>query len=240
MNPQDDLDRMLQGDDQPGSPAKQDQGVDLQQQDSTTPEEVEFNSLPGSTQDRIRKLARDKRDLLAQLEQTKTQGPSLVPPAPGGYNPQDQIALKTLSDKGVALKDDVKREIAESNNALRWQLENGRLEGKWHGQENTPAYVQEEVESFIQAHSEYRSVPPEVVFKSFMFPQEFLDYEIKKRGSKTGQTATFKPTKQSVQQEQGMSVEYIMERTDLSKYPDALQWQEEHKDEIDKVLQTMQ
>ena len=32
MNPQDDLDRMLQGDDQPGSPAKQDQGVDLQQQ----------------------------------------------------------------------------------------------------------------------------------------------------------------------------------------------------------------
>ena len=70
-----------------------------------------------------------------------------------------------------------------------------------------------------------------------MFPNEFLDYEIKKRGSKTGQTATFKPTKQSVQQEQGMSVEYIMERTDLSKYPDALQWQEEHKDEIDKVLQ---
>lgn len=238
MNPnQDDLDRMLQGTDQPvDSPAQTDgqEGDTTQPVEQQSPEEVEFNSLTGSTKDRIRQLAREKRELQQRLEQ---QQQTYVPPAPNSNfrDPQEEAAIRTLADKGIALKDDVRRTVDESVNAMRWEFENGRLESKWHGQEGTPSYVREEVESFIQSHPQYRAVPPEVVFKSFMFPDEFLDYEIKRRGTKTTQSTTYRPTKQAVAQE-GMTPEYIEQRL---QQPDGRQWYDEHLDEINAVLSKM-
>lgn len=239
MNPnQDDLDRMLQGNDQnPVSPAQNDdQGDPTQIVEQQSPEEVEFNSLTGSTQERIRQLARSKRELQNQLEQQRVpQG--FVPPAPNSNfrDPQEEAAIQTLANKGIATDAKVNKLLDERINAVRWELEQGRLESKWHGQQDTPAYVKDEVESFIQAHPQYQSVPPEVVFKSFMFPDEFLDYEIKRRGTKTGQTSTLRPSKQPVAQE-GMTPEYIEQRL---QQPDGRQWYDEHLDEINAVLSKM-
>lgn len=236
MNPnQDDLDKMLQGDDQPvDSPAQTDGQEDTTKVEQQSSEEVEFNSLTGSTKERIRQLAREKRELQQRLEQQQN---TYVPPAPGSNfkDPQEEAAIRTLADKGIALTSDVRKTVDESVNAMRWEFENGRLEGKWHGQEGTPSYVREEVESFIQSHPQYRTVPPEVVFKQFMFQDEFLDYEIKKRGNKTGQSTTFRPTKQAVAQE-GMTPEYIENRL---QQPDGRQWYDEHLDEINAVLKNM-
>lgn len=240
MNPnQDDLDRMLQGDDQgPASPAQtEDQGDPTQTVEQQSPEEVEFNSLTGSTQDRIRQLAKSKRELQIQLEQSRNAPQGFVPPAPNSNfrDPQEEAAIQTLSNKGIATDEKVDKKLSEGINAVRWEFEQGRLESKWHGQSDTPQYVREEVESFIQAHPQYRAVPPEVVFKSFMFPDEFLDFEIKKRGTKTGQTSTLRPTKQPVAQE-GMTPEYIEQRL---QQPDGRQWYDEHLDEINNVLKNM-
>jgi hypothetical protein len=239
MNPnQDDLDRMLQGDDQaPASPAQtEDQGDTTQTVEQQSPEEVEFNSLSGSTQDRIRKLAKDKRELQTQLEQSRMN--TYVPPAPNSNfrDPQEEAAIRTLADKGITTDDKLNKVVDERINAVRWELEQGRLESKWHGQQDTPQYVREEVESFIQAHPQYRAVPPEVVFKNFMFPDEFIDFEIERRGTKTGQTTTLRPTKQPVAQE-GMTPEYIEQRL---QQPDGRQWYDEHLDEINNVLKNMQ
>lgn len=236
MNPnQDDLDRMLQGTDQDlDSPAQTDDQGDTTKVEQQSPEEIEFNNLTGSTKERIRQLARDKRELTQRLEQ---QTNTVVPPAPNSNfrDPQEEAAIRTLADKGIALTTDVRKTVDESVNAMRWEFENGRLESKWNGQEGTPSYVREEVESFIQSHPQYRTVPPEVVFKSFMFPDEFLDYEIKKRGNKTPSSTTFRPTKQAVAQE-GMTPEYIEQRL---QQPDGRQWYDEHLDEINAVLQKM-
>lgn len=238
MNPnQDDLDRMLQGDDQPvDSPAQTDGQEDATKVEQQSSEEVEFNSLTGSTKDRIRQLARRAREAEQRLEQFPANN-MIVPPAPNSNfkDPQEEAAIRTLADKGIALTSDVRKTVDESVNAMRWEFENGRLESKWHGQEGTPSYVREEVESFIQSHPQYRTVPPEVVFKQFMFSDEFLDYEIKRRGNKTGQSTTFRPTKQAVAQE-GMTPEYIEQRLQQT---DGRQWYDEHLDEINAVLQKM-
>lgn len=237
MNPnQDDLDRMLQGDDQnPASPAQTiDQGDDLQQQDQQSPEEVEFNNLTGSTQERIRKLARDKRELLTQLEQQKN---AYIPPAPNSNfrDPQEQAAIQTLADKGIATDEKVSKYVDEKYNAIRWELEQNRLESRYSGAKGEPQYVREEVESFIQQHPQYRAYAPEDVFKSKMFPDEFLNMELQKRGVKSKQTSTMRPTKQAVAQE-GMTPEYIEQRL---QQPDGRQWYDDHLDEINAVLSKM-
>lgn len=237
MNPnQDDLDRMLQGDDQnPASPAQnQDQGDDLQQQDQQSPEEVEFNSLTGSTQERIRKLAKDKRELLTQLEQQKN---AYIPPAPSSnfQDPQEQAAIQTLAAKGIATDAKVDAKLDDRFNAIRWELEQNRLESRYVGKGDEPQYVREEVESFIQQHPQYRSYAPEDVFRYKMFPDEFMNVELTKRGVKSKQTSTMRPTKQAVAQE-GMTPEYIESRL---QQPDGRQWYDDHLDEINAVLSKM-
>lgn len=241
MNPQDDLDRMLQGDDQ--APASQAQTIDQGDASDTTgdqqsPEEVEFNSLTGSTQERIRRLARDKRELLTQLEQAKNIPNNFVPPAPGSNfrDPQEEAAIRTLSDKGIATDEKVNKVVDDRFNQIRWELEQNRLESKYVGRNDEPQYVREEVEAFIQSHPQYRAYAPEDVFKVKMFPDEFLNIELTKRGVKSKQTSTLKPTKQAVAQE-GMTPEYIESRL---QQPDGRQWYDEHLDEINNVLKNMQ
>lgn len=244
---QDDLDAMLQGTDpSQASQAKNDgqaddsiQGQPVEQQ---TPEEIEFNSLSGSTQDRIKKLAQDKRRMAEELETLRRGQTAYIPPAPGSnyQNPDEEAAIKTLASKGIATDEKVNRLLDERLNALRWENEQLRLESKYSGKGDTPHYVREEVEDFINSHPQYRGYSAEDVFRYKMFPDEFMNLEIQKRGSKTGQSPTLRPTARVVSQQQGLTPEYIADRTDIRKYPDALEWQEEHKHEIDKVLSQMQ
>jgi hypothetical protein len=244
----DDIDQMLQGQDQaPASPAQNNgQGTDSSQNTSgeqPLPEEVEFNSLTGSTQDRIRKLAKSKRELEEQLKNLERMSSNqYVPPAPNSnfQNPEAQDALRKLAEAGVTTDDKMHKALDERVNILRWEQEQMRLESKYVGKNDEPQYVREEVEDFIKSHPQYGGYAPEDVFKYKMFPDEFMNVELSRRGTKTGKSQTLRPTSRMVSQEQGLSPEYIAERTDLRKYPDALEWQEEHKHEIDKVLSQMQ
>lgn len=240
----DELDMMLQGDDPNLASQAQNggQGDDQskpQADGQQTPEEIEFNSLSGSTQDRIRRLAKDKRDLserLANLERNGG-GNQYIPPAPGSpfVDPNEQAAIQTLASKGIATDEKVSKFVDDRFNRLRWEFEQQRLEGKYQGQSGEPQYVREEVEDFISSHPQYQNYAPEDVFKYKMFPDEFMNLELQKRGTRTGQSSTLRPTKTNVQQE-SMTPEYIEQRM---QQPDGRQWYDEHLDEINATLSKM-
>lgn len=240
MNPnqQDDLDRMLQGDDQASDSqaGTDDQGSD-DNQNQTDPEAVEFNSLNGSTQDRIRKLARDKKELAEKLQSFQQNPFAAVPPAPnsGFRDPQEEAAIQTLADKGIATDEKVNKIVDSKYNEIRWELEQNKLESKYTGAQGEPQYVREEVEAFIQTHPQYRGYAAEDVFRHKMFSDEFLNVELQKRGTKTGRTQTLRPTKAAVAQE-GMTPEYIEQRL---QQPDGRQWYDEHLTEINAALSKM-
>lgn len=242
----DELDMMLQGDDQSqGSQPQQSGPVDdsntgqpLEQQ---TPEEIEFNSLTGSTQDRIRRLVKDKRELMQRMEATPTQ--QYIPPAPNSnfVTPEEEAAIRTLSQKGLSTDAKVDAKIDDRLNMLRWDMRQQSLESRYTGANGEPQYVREEVEDFIRSHPQFSGYDPEDVFKDKMFRGEFLNLELQKRstGPRTGQTQTLRPTSRQATAEQGLTPEFIAERTDIKKYPDALEWQEEHRQQIDAVLSQM-
>lgn len=245
----DELDMMLQGDDQSqGNPAQNGQVDDpnqVQPIGQQTPEEIEFNSLTGSTQDRVRKLARDKRELSQRLENLERMAATqYVPPAPNSNftTPDEEAAIRQLSAKGLATKQEVEKSLDDRLNILRWETRQQNLESRYTGANGEPQYVREEVEDFIRSHPQYSGYDPEDVFKDKMFRGEFLNLELQKRssGPKTGRSQTLRPTSRQATAEQGLTPEFIAERTDLKKYPDALEWQEEHRQQIDAVLSQMQ
>ena len=226
----DELDNMLQGaeDQSPASPANsgdQDAAVTPLQ----TPEEVEFNSLKGNTQERIRELIQQKNDAIAQA-----QAPAYVPPAPlTPNNPDVQDAVRKLSDVGIATKDDVSKTVDDRLNVIRWEQEMSRLSTNYSGQDGSPQFDRTEVEDYIRSHPQFLNYAPEDVFKFKMHePDEFGAVKTVKRSS------TLRPTRAAAP-EPAMTVEFIADRTDSSKHTDAREWQDEHKAEIDKVLSTM-
>lgn len=198
-----------------------------------SPEEVEFNSLSGNTQERVRELVRRAKEA---EEKAAYSQPAYVPPAPiTPQNPDVQDAVRKLSEVGLATKDEVNRTVEEKLNLIRWENEMNRLHNTYSGEDNKPQFVREEVEDYIRTHPQYMGYAPEDVFKFKMFPDEFAGAP---KQEQQRRSPSLKPTKQTTQQN-AMTVEYIAERTDINKYPDAREWQEEHRAEIDKVLGQM-
>ncbi len=236
----DDLDAMLQADDPAASQAQTDQGTDTTQSTQTvvqqSPEEVEFNSLSGNAQARFKKaysLLQEKERKIAELE-----AKSYVPPAPNLQTPGTQDALRTLANLGVATDEKVDTKINNSFNQLRWELEMQKLESSYDGSKGEPQFVREEVETFIQQHPQYSGYSAEDVYRYKMFPEEFKNLDLQKGSPKTGQSTTLRPTKAAMGEET-MSPEYIAERTDVNKYPDAKEWYNENIDKINEVLSRM-
>lgn len=240
----DELDQMLQGSDQtPASPAQiGGQGDDLTQDNPVgqqTPEEIEFNKLSGSAQERIRKLVQRAREA-----EEKSQNTFSPPPPPPGFanlqrNPEVDDAVRKLSEVGIATDEKVDKKLSEGLNQMRWEYEQKRLESRYDGSKGEPQYVQEEVEDYIRKHPQYNAYAAEDVFRFKMFPDEFTNLELNKRSSKTGQTSTLRPTK-GVQGGDQNSIESLMDRIDPQKHSDALQYYDEHLNEINDAIKSMQ
>lgn len=219
-------------DQSPATPADQGGQDDNQvlRLDNQTPEEVEFNGLSGSAQERVRELVKRAKDA-----EDKAYNQTYVPPAPVvPESPDVRDAVRKLSEVGIATNESVNKTVDEKLNLIRWENEMNRLNQTYSGEEGKPQFVREEVEDYIRTHPQFAYYAPEDVFKFKMFPDEFAGAQAP--ASKGGQT--LKPTRQPNPQP-AMTVEYIAERTDSAKYPDAREWQDEHKKEIDKVLSQM-
>lgn len=219
---------MLQGEDTPPASPAQTEGQPILQSD----EEVEFNSLSGSSQERIRELVRRARD--AENKLGSIQQPAYVPPAPNTLAPDQKQALETLSQFGVATDEKVDRKVAESFNQIRWEMENQRLASKYTGSNGEPQYVREEVEDYIRNHPQYSGYAPEDVFRYKMFPDEISKFESENRGSSQRQrTSSFRPTKSQGQLSSSAITSENVEEMVKSHDQD---WYDEHIDEINKAV----
>jgi hypothetical protein len=241
----DDLDQMLQGQDKaPASPAQTEgqEGEPIEGEEpkkEPTSEEVEFNKLAGSTQDRIKKLVQDKRELLERNRRLETIQGSVPPPPPGVVNPDVKSAVEKLDEVGIATKDYTKEQINESLASLRYENEINRLTDKYSGAKGEPQFVREEYEEFVSSHPQYKNYFPEDVFKEKMFRDEFLNLEVAERQSPESKgTKTLKPTKTQVTKE-SLTPEYIEEQLKSLQEPQRSQWYNEHVDEINAVLGKM-
>ena len=229
----DEMDAILQGDDNSqASPAQNGQQSEPAQVNPTgqqSEEEVEFNSLSGNTQNRIKSIWARAREAEEALEAERAARTSYVPPAPG-VTPDQKTALETLSNFGVATDEKVNQKISESFNQLRWDMEQTRLEGRYSGKNGTPQYVREEVEDYIRKHPQYMGYQAEDVFKYKMFPDEFSNVETQ-QGSRTGQSSTLRPTRAQVQSStiNSENVEEMVRTHDQ-------QWYNDHIDEVNSAV----
>lgn len=222
----DPIDDMLQGDDQPESPANEGQ-QDVQ---STSEEEVEFNKLKGSSQQRVRELwlRAKKAEEEASSLRSQQQQPS-VPPAPDP-NFQQQQALDILSKAGVATDDKVKKEVNSAVEQIRRDLRNANLTQKYDGENSPVAFNPDEVADYQRTHPQYASYDPEDVFLYKMYPDEFANAQISRNSGTRIQG--IKPTKQHQRQE-ALTPEFIEQRL---QQPDGDEWYEKNQEEINKVV----
>ncbi len=228
----DPLDQMIQGGEPASNPIenKGQQGVDEIKPLSQTEEEVEFNKLSGSSQERFRDMFRRARTA-EERNSILEQGRAYVPPAPNTLQPDQKQALETLSQFGVATDEKVDQKLAENFNVLRWELENQRLESKYSGQNGEPKYSKDEVEDFIRTHPQYRGYAPEDVFTYKMFPDEFRNLELQNAGTKVGRSSTLRPTK-VVETTSAITPDNVEEMVRTH----SPQWYEEHLEEINSAI----
>lgn len=221
----------------PASPAEtktqsSDSGSLIDETEQQTPEEVEFNALKGSTQERIKRIIREKNEALAEAQQART---SFVPPPPA-YQPQPepnvQDAVRKLDEVGIATKDFTKKVVSEELGNLRWQFELDRLESRHSGEDGKPKFDRNEYLDYINRYPQYRNYLPEDVYEK-MYKEELSDFGQPQPAPKKG--TTLRPTKATVGEEP-LSPELIEERL---KEPDGQQWYTRNVDKINRVLGKM-
>ncbi len=200
------------------------------------PEEVTFDSLKGSTQDRIKAIIRDNKKLKEENDRLQKTIPSTgVPPAPS-FSPQAKEAIQKLREAGIATDSSVRQEINDSLAAMRYQSEIERLESKYSGEDGKPKFSRDEYEDYIGRHPEYRNYFPEDVYDK-MYRDELEDWrsQHKEETPKRPTAPSVRPSKTSGREET-LTPEYIEQRL---KQADGQQWYEENKEKINRALSAM-
>ena len=226
----DDIDAMLQGTDASRSSQERNEGQEMdsaqsQSAEEQSPEEVDFNKLSGSAQDRFKKAWKRTKELEDENSRLKTQSFTPAPFNPNaGMTTEARQAVEQLAGYGIATDEKVDRKVDAKFNQIRWDLKMDRLENKFSGDKGEPKFVREEVESWMSDHSKgdpnISYYDPEDVFKYKMFPDEFSNLNVERQTTKTGRSSTLRPTRANVQQE-AMTPEYIEARL---KRSDGKQW----------------
>lgn len=231
---------MLQGDGTPSAP----QAPTGQQDDSIQPieqqteEEIEFNKLSGSAQERFRDALNGRR--AAEERAAFFEQQLKTPSAQNSLLPDQKQAVETLAQFGIATDDKVKTEVGNAVNQIRWELKNASLQQRYTGVNGEPQYDATEVENYMRTHPQYASYDPEDVFKYKMYKDEFENLGGEKPAKK--QSSSLKPTRAQNQQPQSGDITWLMDRIDPKKYQDADEYAETHKDEINAAIKdhTMQ
>lgn len=234
----DDIDAMLQGQETPAPTSQVQNGSQIDAPDTgdQSEEEVEFNKLTGSTQDRIRKLVHDKREAMEKAQQYESVLRTTPPPPPTEQNPDVQQAVRKLSDVGIATKDDVDTRISQSLGALRYEAEMQRLASTYTGKDGEPQFDRTEYEEFIRDNPVYVNYYPEDTFKMKMFPDEFAN--MGNKSQTVSASKTLKPTRTS-QQKETFTPEYIEEKMKSLSPDERKQWYQENLSEINATLGKM-
>jgi hypothetical protein len=238
-NMADDIDAMLRGDETPAPTSQVENGsqIDAPDEGSLSEEEVEFNKLTGSTQERIKKLVRDKREAMEKLSMYENAMRTVPPPPPTNneLNPDVQQAVQKLSEVGIATDEKVDAKIAQTLSALRYEQEMARLASIYTGADNKPAFDRAEYEEFIRENPVYANYYPEDTFRMKMFPDEFANSSAPEHVSAP---KTLKPTRTSQNQET-FTPEYIEEKLKSLPVEERKQWYIDNLSEINATLSKM-
>jgi hypothetical protein len=237
----DNIDAMLsQGKETPAPASQASNGSQLDAPDTGEPteEEVEFNKLTGSTQERIRKLVGDKKALLEEVEGYKNAMRTVPPPPPSGNepNPDVQQAVQKLDAVGLATKDYTDQRIGQSLQILRYEQEMARLASTYTGKDGEPQFDRSEYEDFVRDNPVYANYYPEDVFRDKMFRDEFHNLEGEKPESVSPKT--LRPTKTS-QPKETFTPEYIEEKLKSLPPEEKKQWYQDNLAEINATLGKM-
>ena len=237
----DEIDAMLDGQETPAPVSQTQNGsqIDVPEEGTQSEEEVEFNKLTGSTQERIRQLANSKRELAEKVSGYENMLRTVPPPPPHivESNPDVQQAVQNLRGVGIATQEDVDNRISQSLSALRYEQEMSRLASIYDGKDNKPSFDRVEYEEFVKDNPVYANYFPEDTFKMKMFSDEFSSSS--NDGSQTvNESKTLKPTKTS-QHKESFTPEYIEDKLKSLPAGEREQWYGEHLSEINATLGKM-
>ncbi len=180
-----DLDALLRSDDPTDDSSQDQQQDDGKEPDKSSQEEVEFNKLRGTAQDRIRQLVREKNQLKAEAEKARALAykPTL-PPAPPA-NPDFVQAKKTLADAGIMTDEKFEQRMAEREARIRYEDKIRQLTQVENGDDGRPRFDKEEYEDYVRSNPQYQYYDPQDVF-GIMYRQELTDWEWKHRNQPSG------------------------------------------------------
>jgi hypothetical protein len=185
-------------------------------------EEVEFSSLRGSTQDRIRDLIKEREEWKrkAQEKETVKVEPNIIE-GKKTFTPEQSTAIEKLRSFGIVTKED----LQAVKDQMVLDSEYSRLETAYGGQDGRPKFDRMEVEDYMRKSGIYN---PEKAYKD-MYEEELFDWRVKNMSRKKTPNFSSKPQSQSTFREEPMSVESIRERLKTSE---GREWYEKNRDKI--------
>lgn len=223
----------------PASPAETittEPQVPVNQEGAVTesPEEVEFNSLKGGTQQRIKDIIAERDQIRAEkdrLEQfVRTQQP--VQQTTDLSTPQVKDAVAQLDKVGVATKDWAEAQINQRIGGLIYNIELNNLEKNLDGSDGSPKFDRAEYEDFTRRNPKYQNYDPKDVY-NIMYSEEIMDAKLKNKGvAPVNPTSSLRPVKTQVREEQ-WTPESIEARL---KESDGPTWYTQNKTLVNKVL----
>lgn len=199
-----------------------------------SPEEVEFNSLKGGTQDRIKTLIQERDQIRAEKERleqfTRTQQP--IAQSTDLSNPQVREAVAQLDNVGIATKDHVEQQINQRLGGLIYNIELKNLEKSLDGSDGTPKFDKTEYEDFVRRNPKYSNYDPQDTY-NIMYSEEIMDAKLAAKGGQpTTPNSSLRPVKTAVREEQ-WTPESVEARL---KESDGATWYTQNKALVNKVL----
>lgn len=246
MNPDENLDPNLNGEivetpaATPAETITPDAGSSVNQNGAVnlSPEEVSWNNLSGSAQDRFRettrelaRVRREREDLLARQQSVPENRFNALDNAPV---PGAQDAVQTLDKIGMAPKQYVDQQINQQLSGLVYNMELERLGGRYDGSNGLPKFDREEYENYIAIHPQYRNYTPEDVYNK-MYDSEIFDWRSQQNQGRTNNrnsNTTLRPNRTQVREEP-LTPEMIEQRL---QEPDGTAWYAANIDKVNAVI----
>jgi hypothetical protein len=210
--------------------------------ENATPEEVSWNTLNGSSQDRFRQVTRDLNEFRRKEQEWQAEKERLYQLAQNpAYRPQTQEvpqgaadAVKKLSELGLSTKDEVLQLINQKLGGLVYQTELEKLEDRFDGANGMPKFDKDEYEDYVARNPKYRNYDPQDVYK-IMYEPEIVDWKIRNQGQpqqQAQQTPSLRPVRAPVGEEP-LTPELIEQRLNE---PGGMEWYERNVSKINAVL----
>jgi hypothetical protein len=242
----DDISQTPVEDKQPVSPTNQNQGGEL------TPEELEFNKLSGSAQERFKKILLKNKELAMQNEELASRIQSvqqpIAPPVtapepvaePNNLTADQEQAIENLRKFGVwtkkdqqelekKQKEDMETQQRELQDNILIETEYSRLETVHNGSDGLPRFDRDAIEEYMRETGVYN---PEKAYDD-LYRDEIFDKWAKGQSGNESPVYSERPSVSVGSSTEPLSMEGLRERL---RQPDGKEWWEKNRDRLLPVI----